>query len=429
MPTQATIAITPGSGQLLDAVSLVIGLNTVVRETMVIADPSNATQLATVTPGGALNVSDSSAEASLTTLASTVSAGKIQVSSTQVTSPWIVAGGGTAGTAATGVVTVQGIASMTPLLVTSTFSSPQHVIVDSGTITAVTSITNPVAVTSDGTFEVVQDTAADFNATVVGTGTFAVQEATLDAALIAQEATTSGIKGLTVFGAVTTAAPTYTTGKSDALSLDTAGNLRVVLNAETSKVIGTVNQGTSPWVVSGTVAVSNFPATQNVAGTLTHNNAAPASTNNLGVLPAIANAAAPTFTEGDQVLLSTNLTGAVRSSAEASSGTVSAFTTFSGSIGAVATAVKVSAGRLYGWEIFNSNVSTIYVQFFNLGTGSITLGATAPFFSLGIPAGAAANVFAPVGIGFSTAISFAITTTRTGAVAPTNTVDVNFWYF
>lgn len=39
---------------------------------------------------------------------------------TQTTSPWIVAGGGTAGTAATGVVTVQGIASMTPLLATGT---------------------------------------------------------------------------------------------------------------------------------------------------------------------------------------------------------------------------------------------------------------------------------------------------------------------
>lgn len=36
---------------------------------------------------------------------------------TQSTSPWIVAGGGTAGTAATGVVTIQGIASMTPILV------------------------------------------------------------------------------------------------------------------------------------------------------------------------------------------------------------------------------------------------------------------------------------------------------------------------
>jgi hypothetical protein len=66
MPTQATIAITPGSGQFLDAVSLVIGLNTVVRETMVIADPSNATYLATVNSSGALNVSDSVIEACIT---------------------------------------------------------------------------------------------------------------------------------------------------------------------------------------------------------------------------------------------------------------------------------------------------------------------------------------------------------------------------
>lgn len=37
------------------------------------------------------------------------------VAVTQGTSPWVVSGGGTAGSAATGVVTVQGIASMTPL--------------------------------------------------------------------------------------------------------------------------------------------------------------------------------------------------------------------------------------------------------------------------------------------------------------------------
>lgn len=62
---------------------------------------------------------------------------------------------------------------------------------------------------------------------VTNAGTFAVQEATLDAALISQEATTSGVKGITAFGAVTTAKPTYTTAKSDALSLDVNGLLRI----------------------------------------------------------------------------------------------------------------------------------------------------------------------------------------------------------
>lgn len=59
MPTQATIAITPGSGQFLDAVSVVIGGNTVVRETMVIADPTNPTFLANVTAAGAIQVDGS----------------------------------------------------------------------------------------------------------------------------------------------------------------------------------------------------------------------------------------------------------------------------------------------------------------------------------------------------------------------------------
>ena len=54
---------------------------------------------------------------------------------------------------------------------------------------------------------------------------------------------------------------------------------------------------------------ANLNAT--VVGTLTHNGAAP-STTNVGALTGLANAAAPTYTEGRQVLLSTDLTGALR---------------------------------------------------------------------------------------------------------------------
>lgn len=54
-------------------------------------------------------------------------------------------------------------------------------------------------------------------------------------------------------------------------------------------------------LISGTIA----------AGSLTNNNAAPGS-NNQGVLPAVASAAAQSYTEGNQVLLSTDLAGALR---------------------------------------------------------------------------------------------------------------------
>lgn len=54
-------------------------------------------------------------------------------------------------------------------------------------------------------------------------------------------------------------------------------------------------------LISGTIS----------SGSLTNNNAAPGA-NNQGVLPAVANAAAPSYTEGYQVLLSTDLSGALR---------------------------------------------------------------------------------------------------------------------
>lgn len=69
--------------------------------------------------------------------------------------------------------------------------------------------------------------------------------------------------------------------------------VQATLAAETTKVIGTVNQGTSPWVV---------------AGGKTNNNAAPGA-NNTGALIAIANAAKPSWTEGFEVLNSVDLSG------------------------------------------------------------------------------------------------------------------------
>jgi hypothetical protein len=100
----------------------------------------------------------------------------------------------------------------------------------------------------------------------------------LRSATIGNNVAATGIAAGVSYGDVTTAAPTYTTGTYSALSLDTAGNLRV-----------------SPTAI----------------GTLTNNNAVP-GTINVGVLPAVANAADPTWTEGDQVLLSENLSGHLR---------------------------------------------------------------------------------------------------------------------
>lgn len=85
------------------------------------------------------------------------------------------------------------------------------------------------------------------------------------------------------------------------VSAYTSGSGTCIIRAsEAAGLISSIN-------ILGTVTV-----TGNLSGTKTHNNAAPSALSNLGVLPAVANAAAPTFTEGNQVLLSTDLGGALR---------------------------------------------------------------------------------------------------------------------
>ena len=118
----------------------------------------------------------------------TISSNALQVtgSTTQGTSPWVVAGGGTAGSAASGVVTVQGVACMTPV-------------------------------------QVSQATASSLNATVVGTGTFAVQAVP---------------PGTLVSGAVTTAM-TGTTSTSTVAG--TASNYLYITNCVTSNASLTVS--------------------------------------------------------------------------------------------------------------------------------------------------------------------------------------------
>src|SRR5207302_8149526 len=91
-----------------------------------------------------------------------------------------------------------------------------------------------------------------------------------------QASTTAGEKGPLVQGAVTTAAPTYTTAQTSPLSLNTAGGLRVDGSGVTQPVSGTVtaNQGTAnatPWneniaQVGGTAAAATAKGTQAANG-------------------------------------------------------------------------------------------------------------------------------------------------------------------
>lgn len=103
-------------------------------------------------------------------------------------------------------------------------------------------------------------------------------------------------------------------------------------------------------------------------------------------------------------------------------------TPYTGSIGATATSVKSSAGQIYSIYCFNNNTAVSYLQIFNTASGSVTLGTTAPVASFGIPPGGGFTKDIPSGWAFGTAITVAVTTTRSGSTGPTNTVDLNIWY-
>ena len=85
-------------------------------------------------------------------------------------------------------------------------------------------------------------------------------------------------------------------------------------------------------------------------------------------------------------------------------------------------------GIVAGWYIYNPNNVVTYVQFFNLQASAVTLGTTAPAYSIGIPALSAANLMSPTGIAHTTAISIAATTTRAGSTAPGTAIDMNIFY-
>lgn len=213
----------------------------------------------------ALTATGSSLNANITntvavTLTSTTITGTVAV--TQSTSPWTVAGAAASGSAKSG----------NPVQMGGVFNTTQPTV-------------------TTGQAVELQATARGAQIVATGTDTFNV---TVNAALPA---------GTNVIGHVITdtGSTTAVTGNVTVVQ-PTGTNLHTVLDS------GTLTSITNPVTVAQATA-ANLNAT--VVGTLTHNNAAPI-TNNIGVLPAVASTAAPTYTTGDQVLLSTDLAGNLR---------------------------------------------------------------------------------------------------------------------
>src|SRR5215472_13372071 len=225
-------------------------------------------------------------------------------------------------------------------------------------------VTQPIS----GTVTVTQATAANLNATVTGTvaatqsGTWNINNISgtvslpTGAATSANQptaaaigSTTSGQTGNLAMGAVTTAAPSYTTATTNNLSLTTAGALRVDGSGATQPVSGTVtaNQG-GTWNITNVSGTVSLPTGASTSANQP-SNAGQGSTTS-GQTGTLAMGAVttgnPTYVTAQTSPLSLDTSGALRVNVIAGSGGGGTSSSFGSSFPATGTAigVKDSAG-------------------------------------------------------------------------------------
>lgn len=232
--------------------------------------------------------------------------------------------------------------------------SPNNSVAVTGTFFQATQpVSGTVAATQSGTWTntVTQATAASLNATIVGLGTagtpsggvVSIQGVSGGQAIPVSGTVTATNASVSATGAappasatfagasVTTAAPTYTTGQMSALSLTTAGGLRIDGSATTQPVSGTVAATQSgTWNltnITGTVSLPTGASTDATVAKLTVAQGAALGTNTQTLQGGSVTTASPTYTTGQISPLSLTTAGALRIDGSAStqpvSGTVS----------------------------------------------------------------------------------------------------------
>lgn len=151
----------------------------------------------------------------------------------------------------TGGATVAQDTSVTGLQVTqgSTTSGQKGELnmgaVTTGAPTYTTAQSSPLSLTTSGALRTdASATTQPISAASLPLPTGAALDTSVNGLLVSLGSTTSGQKGTLAVGAVTTSAPTYTTAQTSALSLTTAGALRVDGSGVTQPVSGTVTSNT-----------------------------------------------------------------------------------------------------------------------------------------------------------------------------------------
>lgn len=326
---------------------------------------------------------------------------------------------GTAGTADTQVRTVQGIASMTPIQVQSNSA-------------------NLATLAEQQT----QTTALQL----------------IDNLPLAQGAATSGQNGVLVQGAVTTAAPTYTTGTTNPISLQTDGSQRVAVTNTPS----VAQSGT--WNINSVTTLPALPANQSVnvaqingvtplmgagnTGTGSHRVTEATDSQLSAGVGATGDAAATAGSTGSMNAklrlmssqldtISTSLSTLITSSQLVDDDQTGATMAHRISVGTTEDEhqVKGSAGRLFSINVTNTNAAVRYLRCADQVAASTTPGTTTVWYGMAIPgattgAGYTAN-FGPAGVAFSTGLTcWLVTGAAESDVAEVaaNEINVNYTY-
>ncbi len=316
---------------------------------------------------------------------------------------------GTAGTADTQVMSIQGIASMTPVQIGDNSSS----ITIDGTVT-VDSITNALPAGTNAIGKLAANSGVDIGdvdvtSIIPGTGATNLGKAV------------DGIAGATDTGVAVLAkrvdSPgtiTPANGDYSVLQLDANGFLRTLDNNS-----GSMNSSLALLDdVIFTDDTTFTPGTSKVS--MIGFQADEASTDSVD--EGDAGAARMTLDRKQIVTVQPHTAGGLSTMNATSSDGATALTNS-------AQVIKASAGQVYGWYIYNPNSSAQFVQFYNTAAASVTVGTTNPLFMLTIPATSAANVNFVQGVTFTNAgFSWAATSTAGGNGAPSTALDAVCYY-
>lgn len=296
---------------------------------------------------------------------------------------------GTAGSADSQVMSVQGIASMTPLLVDATGQGDVPITLDGETVTVDLGANNDVTIDNSS---VVHSEDATHNSGDAGIMALAVRNDTL-AALAGADGDYAPIQ-VNASGAVFIQEGSALDVSAATVTVDATGqgDIPVTLDSE-AVVLGAGSAAIGKLAANSGVDIGDVDVTSISAGS--------------------------------------NLIGDVGIQGRTTGG-LSIY--YDNDLDETAVAVKGSAGTLYAIHAINMTAAPIYLQLFNVAQGSVTVGTTTPTVQFVIPGnadsdGAGFTISIPQGIAFGTAITAAASTDNEGNTGPgNNECHVNLFY-